>query len=78
MYMADVGLCTENEQLVKVYGYDYITNRCVHFFYNGCGGNPNRFATRQDCMDQCFVEGADTADDDEDFELAEEYMRNEL
>ncbi|KAH8400486.1 hypothetical protein KR222_001767, partial [Zaprionus bogoriensis] len=61
MYMADAGVCQENEY-VKVYGYDYITNRCVHFFYSGCGGNPNRFATRQECMDECFVEGADTAD----------------
>nr|XP_032293458.1 kunitz-type serine protease inhibitor homolog delta-dendrotoxin isoform X2 [Drosophila virilis] len=55
--------CDEN---VRVFGYDYLTNRCVHFYYGGCGGNPNRFATRKECMDKCFVENAEGQDLEED------------
>ncbi|EDW63257.2 kunitz-type serine protease inhibitor [Drosophila virilis] len=63
LYMADKGPCDEN---VRVFGYDYLTNRCVHFYYGGCGGNPNRFATRKECMDKCFVENAEGQDLEED------------
>lgn len=61
--MADKGPCDEN---VRVFGYDYLTNRCVHFYYGGCGGNPNRFATRKECMDKCFVDNAEGQDLEED------------
>ncbi|KAM8715008.1 hypothetical protein ACLKA7_002111 [Drosophila subpalustris] len=74
LYMADVGPCDDQ---VKVYGYDYVTNRCVFFIYGGCGGNPNRFATKKECMDECHVEGEDTADDEE-YLLDDIYTRNEL
>ncbi|KAH8356376.1 hypothetical protein KR084_007499, partial [Drosophila pseudotakahashii] len=39
----------------RVYGYSIMTNRCIPFFYSGCGGNPNRFATRQECRKTCYV-----------------------
>lgn len=72
--MADVGPC---EDEVKVYGYDYLTNRCVHFIYGGCGGNPNRFNSKEECMDECHVEGEDSADDEE-LLLDDIYVKNEL
>ncbi|KAH8293222.1 hypothetical protein KR018_000113, partial [Drosophila ironensis] len=51
-YTANPGPC---EDFTKVWGYDYLTNRCIFFLYGGCGGNPNRFYTKQDCLDTCRV-----------------------
>ncbi|XP_030246041.1 kunitz-type serine protease inhibitor-like [Drosophila navojoa] len=59
LFMADAGLC---DAKIRVFGYDYVSNRCVHFYYTGCGGNPNRFATRRECMDTCYVQNADGHD----------------
>ncbi|EDV44001.1 uncharacterized protein Dana_GF18766 [Drosophila ananassae] len=39
----------------KVFAYDLMTNRCVQFYYSGCGGNPNRFATENECRTTCYV-----------------------
>uniref|UniRef100_A0AC34QH26 BPTI/Kunitz inhibitor domain-containing protein n=1 Tax=Panagrolaimus sp. JU765 TaxID=591449 RepID=A0AC34QH26_9BILA len=33
--------------------YDKTTKHCQPFFYNGCGGNTNRFNSVQECRDQC-------------------------
>ncbi|XP_034099646.1 U-actitoxin-Avd3r [Drosophila sulfurigaster albostrigata] len=74
LYMADVGPC---EDSIKVYGYDYTTNRCVHFFYGGCGGNPNRFATKEECMQECHVESEESAEDEE-YILDDIHMRSDL
>ncbi|XP_023031780.2 U-actitoxin-Avd3l [Drosophila willistoni] len=52
MYVADPGPCTD---WVKVWGYDYMTNRCIYYHYGGCGGNPNRFYTKEECIEVCRV-----------------------
>lgn len=74
LYMADAGPC---DAKIRVFGYDYVSNRCVHFYYSGCGGNPNRFATRSECMETCYVQNADGQDpiEDEKFDL---FYKNEL
>ncbi|KAH8357870.1 hypothetical protein KR200_011631 [Drosophila serrata] len=52
LYVANPGPC---KNWVKVWGYDYLTNRCIFYFYGGCGGNPNRFYTKDECLDTCRV-----------------------
>ncbi|XP_017032938.1 tissue factor pathway inhibitor [Drosophila kikkawai] len=52
LYMANPGPC---KNWVKVWGYDYMTNRCIFYFYGGCGGNPNRFYEKDECVRTCRV-----------------------
>uniref|UniRef100_B3P7C5 GG12436 n=2 Tax=Drosophila erecta TaxID=7220 RepID=B3P7C5_DROER len=46
-----------------MFAYDYANNVCVEFMYGGCGGNPNRFQTKKECILQC-----DALSDDDEFE----------
>ena len=39
---------------VKYY-YDKDVNTCIEFVYHGQYGNPNRFETRQYCIDLCII-----------------------
>uniref|UniRef100_A0A3Q2G8L2 BPTI/Kunitz inhibitor domain-containing protein n=1 Tax=Cyprinodon variegatus TaxID=28743 RepID=A0A3Q2G8L2_CYPVA len=34
--------------------YDSKNARCTRFLYSGCGGNQNRFKTREECEDTCL------------------------
>uniref|UniRef100_A0A3Q2NVX5 BPTI/Kunitz inhibitor domain-containing protein n=1 Tax=Fundulus heteroclitus TaxID=8078 RepID=A0A3Q2NVX5_FUNHE len=34
--------------------YDSKKARCARFLYSGCGGNENRFGTREECEDTCL------------------------
>uniref|UniRef100_A0A3P9PG91 BPTI/Kunitz inhibitor domain-containing protein n=1 Tax=Poecilia reticulata TaxID=8081 RepID=A0A3P9PG91_POERE len=40
-----------------VWFHDARTGRCARFLYNGCGGNQNRFRTRERCeeMGRCHM-----------------------
>ncbi|CUT99783.1 collagen alpha 3VI chain [Echinococcus multilocularis] len=38
---------------VKSYAYDSAEDRCVRFIYTGCGGNPNRFEHKIECLLAC-------------------------
>ncbi|CAL8085983.1 unnamed protein product [Calicophoron daubneyi] len=44
----DPGMCMA---LIWSYGWD--GERCVKFGYGGCGGNSNRFDTREECIMAC-------------------------
>jgi hypothetical protein len=46
----DEGLC---RGYFESYYYDYKSRSCKTFIYGGCGGNGNRYATEEECMDQC-------------------------
>lgn len=48
--MANPGVC--KGQYTR-YAYDSASNRCFEFLYGGCGGNPNRFVRKQDCIEIC-------------------------
>uniref|UniRef100_A0A224Y207 Pancreatic trypsin inhibitor n=1 Tax=Rhipicephalus zambeziensis TaxID=60191 RepID=A0A224Y207_9ACAR len=44
--------------------YDPYHGRCYGFWYYGCGGNRNNFATIQDCLQRCARRGKVPAVDD--------------
>ncbi|CAK1550993.1 unnamed protein product [Leptosia nina] len=46
----DGGNCTDKHPM---WWFSQTENTCKPFYYSGCGGNENRFATKQDCMDVC-------------------------
>lgn len=47
---ADSGPCGNYEDM---YYYDSFSGRCHLFIYGGCGGNLNRFKTREECEARC-------------------------
>ncbi|KOB77775.1 Lacunin, partial [Operophtera brumata] len=46
----EVGNCSETE---AVWSFSQSENRCVPFYYTGCGGNDNRFSSLEACEDSC-------------------------
>ena len=36
-----------------MWGFDKNMKACRKFFYEGCGGNANRFSTKEKCMKDC-------------------------
>lgn len=50
-YLApEAGPC---EALQPRYYYNPATDGCEKFYYGGCGGNFNRFATLEECLQTC-------------------------
>ncbi|CRL07350.1 CLUMA_CG020329, isoform A [Clunio marinus] len=47
---ADIGNC---QTYVAQWYYDTKIKRCRQFYYGGCGGNDNRFATDSECEQRC-------------------------
>jgi papilin len=45
-----VGPC---EALITSWAYDKNVNRCVKFYYGGCQGNDNRYASKEACENEC-------------------------
>ncbi len=37
------------------WGFDGDKNECVEFVYGGCGGNLNRFDSKEACERACFM-----------------------
>ena len=46
----DEGNCTERHPR---WFFDSEENRCMPFYYSGCGGNDNKFDTEQACEADC-------------------------
>lgn len=47
------GSCRHKDELTLHWFYDRQDGVCKQFFYTGCDGNANRFATRQECEGRC-------------------------
>uniref|UniRef100_A0A8C1JBI3 BPTI/Kunitz inhibitor domain-containing protein n=1 Tax=Cyprinus carpio TaxID=7962 RepID=A0A8C1JBI3_CYPCA len=41
-----------NDYVLSWY-YDIKQNKCIYFWFGGCGGNKNRFKTQEECEDLC-------------------------
>ncbi|KAF7253127.1 hypothetical protein EG68_08141 [Paragonimus skrjabini miyazakii] len=48
----DEGVC---RALIKQFAYDWEIDDCVQFYYGGCGGNENRFDTKEECEKRCIT-----------------------
>lgn len=48
--MTDRGPCKSN---YKMFAYDSYDQECKEFQYSGCGGNPNRFSSYEECTRVC-------------------------
>ncbi|XP_017046545.1 kappaPI-stichotoxin-Shd2a [Drosophila ficusphila] len=59
MFLANPGPCNGH---FRMFAYDFTNNGCVMFIYGGCGGNPNRFQTKEECRIACNAP-ADPEDD---------------
>ncbi|XP_032577265.1 kunitz-type serine protease inhibitor nigrescinin-4 [Drosophila sechellia] len=49
-FIANPGPCKGH---FEMFAYDLENNVCVEFIYGGCGGNPNRFQTKEECILLC-------------------------
>ncbi len=47
---SEPGLC---KAYFPSYYYDTATQSCKQFIYGGCGGNSNRFASQDECINTC-------------------------
>lgn len=56
----DVGSC---RALKPRFFYNHRRAKCEEFFWGGCGGNQNRFSTKQECLEQCHKEPEDPSDE---------------
>ncbi|KAL4220846.1 Serine peptidase inhibitor [Mactra antiquata] len=48
-------VCLYSDYILS-YGFNKVTCQCEEFFYSGCGGNANRFPTREKCEARCDYE----------------------
>ncbi|XP_077520843.1 thrombin inhibitor hemalin-like [Amblyomma americanum] len=49
----EVGLC---KALLPRWWFNVRTHQCEEFFYGGCGGNENRYETKEECEKTCADE----------------------
>lgn len=56
MYVDQVGPCSGH---FRRWHYDPSTDECREFFYRGCFGNGNNFATKWECQKKCSMEFKD-------------------
>ena len=47
------GSCEVVNSTVARWGYHPYSRRCVPFYYSGCGGNENNFASQAECEEVC-------------------------
>ncbi|XP_015036105.2 male accessory gland serine protease inhibitor-like isoform X2 [Drosophila pseudoobscura] len=42
------------EAYIPSWSFDSKAKECVKFIYGGCGGNDNRFSSKEDCEAKCL------------------------
>ncbi|EDW12599.1 male accessory gland serine protease inhibitor [Drosophila mojavensis] len=42
------------EAYLPSWSYNAAATECVEFIYGGCGGNDNRFSTKEHCEEKCL------------------------
>nr|QSI84002.1 kunitz peptide [Calliophis bivirgatus] len=47
---SNIGSCSGN---LQYFYFNRVSKRCDTFIYSGCGGNPNRFETMEECKRNC-------------------------
>ncbi|GFY57740.1 hypothetical protein TNIN_248321 [Trichonephila inaurata madagascariensis] len=60
--MRQGGPCLSN---IPMFYYDPRYRTCRHFIYRGCGGNNNRFSSREECMSECGEEDSEELEEEE-------------
>ncbi|EDV57659.2 uncharacterized protein Dere_GG16686 [Drosophila erecta] len=50
----DVDLNVVCKAYIPSWSYDSNNKQCVEFIYGGCGGNANRFGTKESCEEKCL------------------------
>lgn len=60
----DVGRC---KGAFESWAYEVATGTCVEFKYTGCGGNQNRFGTKEACEALCLRPAGSEESAGEDF-----------
>nr|XP_022333272.1 uncharacterized protein LOC111130469 isoform X4 [Crassostrea virginica] len=58
----EVGSCRAS---IPAWYYDHLTGQCSEFQYGGCGGNDNRFTSREVCESSCSRENVCNMDKEE-------------
>ena len=48
--------------LIPSWYFDARTRDCEQFLYGGCGGNENRFSSKDECRDTCVMDGESVED----------------
>ncbi|CAA99808.2 BPTI/Kunitz inhibitor domain-containing protein [Caenorhabditis elegans] len=89
----DTGVNCDNKPITLKFYFDMRTNVCQPLFYRGCGGNENRFESRDACSDACVPHKpgktkkpekkeddgeAETDDDEEDSEEEEVQVNKDM
>ena len=55
-----VGPC---KALILSWYFDGQTGDCEQFGYGGCGGNENRFSSKEECRDACVTTDGESVED---------------
>ncbi|GFY57953.1 tissue factor pathway inhibitor [Trichonephila inaurata madagascariensis] len=79
--MRQGGPCLSN---IPMFYYDPRYRTCRHFIYRGCGGNNNRFSSKEECMSECGEEDSEESEEEEEFTdpctlpMVKGFCRNEV
>ena len=68
VFPKDSGKSCEREGGTYKYYWNDEAKKCSLFYYGGCGGNENRFYTKEDCIDTCEWHGKIRQNENDDYD----------